>query len=59
MMLSVFEENTAKIFYEKLGGEFIGIRSVEYGGKESVERLYGWNLDGRDLKWKNCSQDMA
>lgn len=50
MMLSVFEENTAKIFYEKLGGDFIGVRSVEYGGKESVERLYGWNLDWRDLK---------
>lgn len=45
MMLSVFEENTAKIFYEKLGGDFLGVRSVEYGGKESVERLYGWNLE--------------
>lgn len=44
MILSVFEENPATIFYEKLGGTFIGTRTVEYGGKPSVERLYGWGL---------------
>ena len=44
MILSVFEDNPATIFYEKLGGKFIGTRTVEYGGKQSTERLYGWNL---------------
>ena len=45
MILSVFKANTAQIFYEKLGSESIGVRSVEYGGKKSVEKLYGWNLE--------------
>src|SRR5699024_6358478 len=44
MLISVFERNPATIFYEKLGGKFIGTRTVEYGGKQSIERLYGWNL---------------
>lgn len=45
MILSVFKANTAQIFYKKLGSESIGVRSVEYGGKKSVEKLYGWNLE--------------
>lgn len=44
MILSVFEDNQATIFYEKLGGKSIGTRTVQYGGKQSIERLYGWNL---------------
>lgn len=44
MILSVFEENTAKNFYEKLGGTFVGHRTVEYGGEKCIERLYGWNF---------------
>lgn len=44
MILSVFEENTAKNFYEKLGGTFVDCRTVEYGGKKCIERLYGWNF---------------
>ena len=44
MILSVFEDNPATKFYEKLGGIFIETRTVEYGGKQPVERLYGWNL---------------
>lgn len=44
MILSVFEDNPATNFYEKLGGKFLGTRTVEYGGKQSVERLYSWNL---------------
>ena len=44
MILSVFEDNPATKFYEKLGGKFLDTRTVEYGGKQSIERLYGWNL---------------
>lgn len=44
MILSVFEDNPATKFYEKLGFKFLGTRTVEYGGKQSVERLYSWNL---------------
>lgn len=45
MILAVFEDNNAKGFYEKLGGTYLGIRLVEYGGKEAKERLYGYDLN--------------
>ena len=44
MVLSVFEDNPATFFYEKLGGKLLGTRTVEYGGTQCVERVYGWNF---------------
>ena len=50
MLLWVLKDNhTACRFYESLGGERVGRKTVVIGGTDLVEVSYGWrNIDGLD-----------
>lgn len=43
MLLWVLEDNRpARSFYESLGGEQVGRKTINIGGKDVVEVCYGW-----------------
>jgi GNAT superfamily N-acetyltransferase len=43
MLVWVLEKNPAKLFYEALGGQFVGRKKIEIGNAELIEISYGWN----------------
>lgn len=42
MYVWVLEDNKSKHFYERLGGELIGEKTIEIGGQQLREVAYGW-----------------
>lgn len=47
MLLWVLEDNPARGFYEKLGGNLLGGREIEVCGARLTELAYGWrNMEG-------------
>ncbi|MEM6429369.1 MAG: GNAT family N-acetyltransferase [Deinococcota bacterium] len=42
LLIWVLADNPARVFYEALGGEFVGEKMISIGGKELLELAYGW-----------------
>lgn len=42
MIVVVLEENPAKHFYKKLGGQYLADGEIEISGKKIKEQTYGW-----------------
>ncbi len=51
--LSVLEKNPSRKFYEGLGGEFYGRKTVDIAGDTYTEVVYGWH----DLSFVNSLQE--
>jgi len=43
LVIWVLKENPARRFYERLGGQLIGEKVVEIGGKQLIDVAYGWS----------------
>lgn len=43
MLVQVLAENSAKIFYEKIGAKYLGSSRISITEKELEESIYGWD----------------
>src|SRR5262245_22303528 len=42
LLVWVLAENPSRAFYEKLGGQYVTEKVIEWGGESLVEMAYGW-----------------
>ncbi|MEH7305468.1 GNAT family N-acetyltransferase, partial [Neobacillus drentensis] len=42
MLVWVFQDNTSRYFYEKMGGKVVNRETVDFAGTNLIELAYGW-----------------